>query len=113
MHALPILVVDAEAGLVEDLIRVGLPARPVADERAGRAALAAGAARALLLSPEAASRQRAAEQRLAHDLRGELALVRGHAELLATSAGPGPEGRALQAIIAAVTRMAGLLERGA
>ena len=110
---LRLALVDTDERTLATLRAAGLECVTVPDEGDGRALLAAGRADALLLGADAEAQHRQARLSLAHDLRGPLAMLRGHAELLLMTrdAGVDPDDwrESIEAIHEAVDRLATLV----
>jgi signal transduction histidine kinase len=106
-----VLVVDAPAALVRRLESAGLEVIRAEDEPSARAGLARGEAEALILGSGVEQAARDARRRLAHDLRGPLALIGGHAELLEGPRVPDADrAESLAAIHGAARRLAELVD---
>ncbi|RKY21629.1 MAG: hypothetical protein DRQ55_03745 [Planctomycetota bacterium] len=99
----------ADPALLAALSGAGLTLLPCVDEASARARLAAGEVDAVLLDAAAERAARADRAQLAHDLRGPLGLVRGHAELLEADRLDGQR-ESLRDIAAAVGRLAALVD---
>lgn len=106
-----VLVVGAPATLVASLESAGLEVIRADDEPSARAALARGEGEALILGSEGEQVAREGRRRLAHDLRGPLALIRGHAELLeGPRVSEADRAESLAAIDTAARRLAELVD---
>lgn len=110
---MPRLLTLAQDGpLLTALRACGLSLEPASDEARARNALCADEADGLLLDAAAARATRERLRCLAHDLRGPLALLRGHTEiLLRMPASPAELAESLAEIHAATLRLAQIVEQ--